>query len=106
MDLSTAVKALERNGFDVTLQRNANEPDRARHVAISRDGWFATRVRLPVNRELKPDVHVGIVVDLEPNAFVFWRPSHMATPTWHLALAVAFEFVEPVRYALYQSFRG
>jgi hypothetical protein len=97
MDLSAAVRALEGRGFTVTFQRNEIDPAQSKHIAISRDGWFATRVRLPVNGT--PSVHVGVAAGREAGAFVFWRPSCMAVPTRYLALEAAFVFVDVVRYA-------
>jgi len=100
MDIRSAITRLERSGFAVSLQPNHDEPDRTSWIAVSEDGWFATRVRLPVG-SARPDVHIGIRTKREPGAFTFWKRSTYATVSRGLALAVAFEFVSVVRRAMF-----
>lgn len=99
MDISSTVSRLERSGFVVEFQPNHAEPDQARWLGVSTDGWFATRVRIPVGATA-PEVHIGIRTERKPGAFVFWRRSAMPMLSRGHALEMAFDFVRVVRRAM------
>lgn len=99
MDISSAVGRLKRSGFAVEFQPNHGESDHALWLGVSTDGWFATRVRIPVGTAA-PEVHIGIRTERKPDAFVFWRPSAMPMLSRGHALEMAFDFVRVVRRAL------
>jgi len=99
MDINGALRRLEWAGFTVTFQPNPDEANEARYLGVSTDGWFATRVRLPVGATA-PEVHIGIRAERKPDAFVYWRPSSMPMLSRGHALVTAFEFVEVVRHAM------